>query len=120
MSKEGSFDAFASFDKFINLERDDNTNAYKTEDLNDLEYFTALEVGDKCRKSLPEDKARSLWAKTMAKYSQRQQEGQLPVRGRKSIENKKTSSEWLGPDGFHYTCPAEYYAKKLREQGYEL
>lgn len=105
MGKESGFDYDASFDRFINHEK-----------LSDIEFFAAQDVGHECRTRLEEGKARKKWTQAIKKYEQRAEDGTLPKRGQKAIANtnKKVGCDWLAPDGKHYTCPAEYYAAKLR------
>lgn len=106
--KDNGIDTDESFDRFINKE-----------ELSDIEYAAAQEVGYKCRSRLPEDKARREWKKTVLKYAKRAEEGTLPNRKQKAIaQTKKTvAKDWLAPNGNYYRCPSEYYAEKLNNRG---
>lgn len=109
--KDLGINADESFDKFINA----RSKSEKSQ-LSDVEYFTAQEVGDRCRTKLSEDKARKVWADTQKKYAQRQADGKLPQRNQQAIEHtkKRVGRDWLAPDGNYYTCPSEYHLQKLR------
>lgn len=102
--KETGFDYDASFDRMINREA-----------LNDVEHAAMVECGEECRTRLAEDKARKRWKQVVQKYEKRQQEGTLPDRKQKRIENTtpKAGRDWLAPDGKYYTHPAAYWHTQL-------
>lgn len=105
LGTDSGFDYDASFDRFI-----------ARESLNDIEFFAKQEVGFACRGQLSEKDARKKWTAAIKKYEQRRQEGTLPQRNQKAIAHTdvKVKADWLAPDGNMYTCPAEYYAKKIK------
>ena len=105
LATESDFDFEASFERFINKEA-----------LTDVEWFAAQKVGFKCRSQLSEDSAKKEWKKAVELYQKKEKEGKLPPRGQQRLEHTKKSvgCDWLAPDGNYYTCPAEYYAAKLR------
>ena len=105
LAKELDFDFEVSFDRFINKEA-----------LTDVEWFAAKKVGYKCRTQLSEDAAKKEWKKAVELYLKKEKAGELPPRCQKRLEQvKKTvGCDWLAPDGSYYTCPAEYYAAKMR------
>lgn len=105
LAKELDFNFDESFDRFINKEK-----------LSDIEWFAAQKVGFKCRTQLSELAARKEWKIAVQFYMKKQNEGSLPPRGQKRIEQTKKTvgKDWLAPDGNYYTFPAEYYSAKMK------
>jgi hypothetical protein len=100
--KGAAIDYEESFNRFMTLPKSK---------LTDVEYFAATDVeGNKCRTTYDEKRARKVWKGLIDKYEARRQAGELPDRKQKAIDtNVKAKSEWMGPDGNFYSCPAEYW-----------
>ena len=88
-----------SLPQFLSLCLDfDTTEAFnrmiaKKPVLDDIEYFTRQEVGYQCKRVLPEDKAKALFAKVFREKLELKRKGKLPIRGQKLLAAESVVTE---------------------------
>lgn len=108
MAQDGDLDFDDAFERMI-----------KRKPHGKVEVWASREVGSRCRKELPQDKARALHRRTLEKFFKREREGLLNDPNVALLsqpkDEKRGSFSWEGPNGKWYTCPSQYWAEKMNE-----